>query len=148
MIRLRFLMLWLVMAAVPLQGLAAASMLYCGMGAQHGTAHSIPVPASAAPAHLGSDASDPDHLSHVSHASHASQGHVAVADIVQPLDSQQQLPGADHECSVCASCSNAVLITTLSSSAGAMPLPQAELAEPFVLIQRRPAPVPDKPPRA
>lgn len=148
MIRLRFLMLWFVMAAVPLQGFAAASMLYCGLGAQHGSAHSIPMPASPVPAHPGSDASGLDHLSHVSYATQASHSHVAGADIVQPLDSQQQLPGADHECSVCASCSNAVAITTLSSSAGAMPLPQAELAEPFVVIQRRPAPVPDKPPRA
>lgn len=130
MIRVRFLLLWLVMAAVPLQGLAAASMLYCGIGAQHGSAHSMAV---AAPV--------PDHASH-------DHDHDAVAEAVQATDGQQQqLPGTSHECSVCASCSNAVAMTTVASSVGTMPLPQTDLAEPFVLIQRRAAPVPDKPPR-
>ena len=129
MIRFRFLLIWLVMAAVPLQGLAAATMLYCGLGAQHGEAHSMAVADSLAP-----------------HQS--SHDHGVMAEAAKSTDGQQQqLPGADHECSVCASCSNAVALTTVTSSVGAMPLPQAELAEPFVLIQRRPAPVPDKPPR-
>ena len=135
MIRFRFLMLWLLMAAVPLQGLAAASMLYCGMGVQHGAAQSMAVAATSVP-----DPASHDH----------ERDHGAMAKADKSADGQQQLqqlPGANHECSVCAACSNAVAITTVASSVGAMPLPQAELAEPFVLIQRRPAPVPDKPPR-
>ena len=135
MIRLRFLMLWLLMAAVPLQGLAAASMLYCGMGAQHGAAHSMAVAATLGP--------DP-----TSHGHDHERDHGAMAKAEKSADGQQQLPGAEHECSVCAACSKAVAITTVASNVGAMPLPQAELAEPFVLIQRRSAPVPDKPPRA
>ena len=135
MIRLRFLLLWLVMAAVPLQGLAAVSMLYCGMDAQHGQAHRV----------VGADTAALDHTSH------DQEHHQSVmAEAVKSSDGQQaqlQLPGADHQCSLCASCSNAVAFTSVKSSVGAMPLPQAELAEPFVLIQRRPAPVPDKPPR-
>ena len=132
MIRLRFLMLWLLMAAVPLQGLAAASMLYCGMGAQHGAAHSM----------AAADSPVPNPTSHDHEHDHG-----AMAKAEKSADGQQQLPGAEHECSVCAACSNAVAITTVASKVGAMPLPQAELAEPSVLIQRRPAPVPDKPPR-
>ena len=137
MIRLRFLMLWLLMAAVPLQGLAAASMLYCGMGAQHGAAHSMAVAATSVP-----DPTSHDHDHERDHGAMAKAEKSAAGQ-----QQQQQLPGANHECSVCAACSNAVAITTVASSVGAMPLPQAELAEPFVLIQRRPAPVPDKPPR-
>ena len=35
MLRLRILFAWLLMAALPMQGIAAASMLLCGMGGQH-----------------------------------------------------------------------------------------------------------------
>lgn len=35
MSRLRILFAWLLIAAVPMQGFTAASMLFCGMGAQH-----------------------------------------------------------------------------------------------------------------
>ena len=38
MSRIRLLLAWLVMAAIPLQGFAAASMLFCGAAAGQGTA--------------------------------------------------------------------------------------------------------------
>ncbi len=60
----------------------------------------------------------------------------------------KKLPGAAHKCGVCASCCNLAAIAEFPQLVAFAPVPQAELAEPFVLIHARPSQVPDKPPRA
>lgn len=128
MSRFRLFLAWLVLAAIPLQGLAAASMLFCGVGENHAQAH-----AAAAPDH--------DHSKH---------SHAAPVEIEKASGdhSGKQLPDAMHECGVCAACCHSVAIAESPQPVALAPAPQAELAQPFVLIHARPSPVPDKPPRA
>lgn len=126
---LRILFAWLLIAAVPMQGFAAASMLLCGMGAQHQHA---------------AKASEPhDHATLHSHTSDAAQGHARAADRAQGVS-----PDTGQKCSICAACCSGVALVGLDQVLAMAPAPRAELAEPFVLIHTLPNPVPDKPPRA
>jgi hypothetical protein len=118
MSRLRLLFAWLLLAALPLQGFAAATMLFCGTGAS---------------------ASHHDHSMHAH--THAATGERAADAGSEPVD-------AAHSCGVCASCCHSVAITEFTPFAAFVPLPQVHAAEPFVLIHARAASVPDKPPRA
>ena len=139
MLRVRCLLVWLIVAVIPLQGLAAVSMLLCETGVRH-------APAQVAAAHheqlssagIASGPYDPSQHSH--------------ADGVQVKKAGEntgnKLPDSAHKCGVCASCCHSVAITEFPSLLAFAPLPQAEWAEPFVLIQPRPSSVPDKPPRA
>jgi hypothetical protein len=122
MIRLRILFAWLLMAAVPMQGFAAASMLFCGQDAQqaHAAAH--------------------DHATHA----HAGEAHSRTKT---PTKAHGAL-GTAHTCSICAACCNSLAIMGLEQVIAIAHSPQSELAEPLVFIQARAAPVPDKPPRA
>ena len=133
MSRLRVLFAWLLLAAIPLQGLAAASMLFCGMGPLHGAKVQAQAVAVAVASH-----------------DHAAHGHAdaAKADQGTQLQSQSQLPDSSHKCGVCASCCHGVAITGTQLLVAIAPLPPADAAEPFVLIHPRPSTVPDKPPRA
>lgn len=132
---LRLLLAWLIMAAIPLQGFAAASMVFC-KGAHHAQAISqaeAPSLATAAGMH--------DHSSH----SHATQAQATrAAD--QPVGAE--IPDASHKCGVCASCCHSIAIAELPHWPAFAPIPQAELAEPFLLIHTTPSAVLDRPPRA
>jgi hypothetical protein len=121
MSRLRIVIAWLLMAALPLQGLAAATMLFCE-GGHHEQSAEAAAAASHGHEHNHADAS----------------GH---ASSVKPLD-------AGHKCGICASCCYTVAIAQSMRSPSFAPLPQAGLAEPFVLIHTPPNRLPDKPPRA
>lgn len=129
MLRLRLLFAWLLLAAIPLQGLAAASMLFCGMGPDHGAQH------QAQPVSVAADGHE-----------HASHQHLEVVTADQ--DKQLQLPDSSHKCGVCASCCNGVALTATPLLVAIAPLPPAHAAEPFVLLHPWPSTVPDKPPRA
>ena len=128
--RLRLLLTWILMAALPVQGFAAGSMLFCaaathevaGSGAQAGAQHRH------------------DHSTHTHQAGDGANkgtptGKAAVADL-------------QHQCSLCAACCHSVGITELPAIWQAASVPQADLADPFVLIVSHLAPFPDKPPRA
>ncbi len=134
MFKLRFLLAWLLMAAVPTQGFAAASMLFCGMGMQHVPAGAKAIAAMDAPH---------DHAAMHGPTSDATQGHSHAADPAQGAPSD-----ADHTCNICAACCNGVDLVGLSHMSAMAPAPQAPLAEPFVRVHTLPSPVPDKPPRA
>ena len=136
MSRFRFLLLWLVMAAIPLQGLAAASMLYCGMGAHDVSAQSAVVHGDKTTSATASGEND-----------HSKHGHAEVSVKKSADNSGSKLPDASHKCGVCASCCHSAAIAEFPRLVAFAPLPQAELAEPFVLIHARPSQVPDKPPR-
>ena len=129
MSRFRLFLAWLIVAAIPLQGMAAASMLFCGTGDHHAPAQVVAA---------GADQHD--------HSQHSHAGDVPATKAAH--DSGKQLPDVAHKCSVCASCCNSVAITEVPQLVAFAPVPQADLAEPFVLIHARPSQVPYKPPRA
>ncbi len=139
MLRLRLLLAWFLMAAIPMQGFAAASMLFCGMGTEHVLAQVGDV-SPALHQHSIQETSHHAHSSH-SHADTESHGNTTPG-------AKQGVPDAGHTCSICAACCNSVAIVGLELVIASVPAPQAELAEPIVLILARATPVPDKPPRA
>ena len=136
MSRFSLFLAWLIVAAVPLQGLAAGSMLFCGPN--HGEAR---VAAAQQVQHLHGSAAAVEH-------EHSKQ--VDAVDVqAKKIGSGggKKLPDAAHKCGVCASCCNIVAITEFPRLMAFAAVTQAESAEPFVLIHVRPSEVPDKPPR-
>jgi hypothetical protein len=137
MSRFRLFLAWLIVAAVPLQGLAAASMVFCGPN--HGPA---PMAAAQGERHVHDGAAAVQH----DHSKHVDGGEVQASKAGDGAGKKS--PGAANKCAVCASCCNIVAITEFPQLVAFAPAPQAGLAEPFVLIHTRPSQVPDKPPRA
>ena len=126
--RLWLFLAWLMMAAVPLQGFAATSMLFCAAAT-----HDVKVESTQA----------------IASGHHDRAGHRHAADLVaKKAQGSVTSPDATHQCGLCASCCHSVAITEFPSIVALVHAPQAELADPFVLIHSRPSPVPDKPPRA
>jgi hypothetical protein len=145
MSRLRIFLAWLLLLAIPLQGLAAASMLHCGSGS--GAAESRTAAGPHHHPHHGDQALAATHdLSH-QHAvhDHAVDGVDGAAG--GPADAGV-LPDAGHKCSVCAACCHSAAISDTAGIAPAAAAPQAVRMEPFVAMHSRPGSVPDKPPRA
>ena len=131
---LRLLLAWFVMIAVPAQGFAAASMLFCG-GA---TAHHVQTASHTHPA--GTSAHD--------HSRHQPEPKAVVDQDSAKLGGDAQAGDLMHKCGVCASCCHAAAIT----QAPHVVLPdrpaRAHLGEPMLAAYSRPSVVPDKPPRA
>lgn len=138
MVRLRILLAWLLMAALPVQGFAAVSMLLCdSAGASHQHV------AASAPAH--------EHMAHDgAHGDHADGHHHAQADPQAQPASSDPASGNDtgHRCATCGNSCHGVAIASapvaLKLSSAAPP----ETAEPVAPLTSRHTPVPDKPPRA
>ena len=133
---MRVLLAWLIMAAIPVQGLAAVSMAFCQGAHQH-----------AAATH-GDGGLDPatiqhDHSMH-KHAGEAPQIEVTDADAV----SAKALPDASHKCGVCASCCHSLALAQLPQWPVFASAPQVGSAEEVVLIHATSPERPDKPPRA
>lgn len=128
------LLAWIVMFAIPVQGFAAASMLFCGQGTGHHAQAAEHKHPAGTPAH--------DHAQHQPEFKPAlDQGPVKLGDGKSALDLM-------HKCSVCASCCNAVALPQ-SALILTPDLPlQADPAEPLMAAYSRPLLVPDKPPRA
>ena len=126
------------MLALPLQGFAAASMLFCGMGASQGggTQQLVLI-------------ADHHHMGGVkgTQYDHSTPAKTVEAAKQSP-DMQKQLPDATHKCGVCASCCSVVAILSFPATVELQSLPKADLAEPFVLIYAVPSRLPEKPPRA
>ena len=140
----RLVIAWLIMAALPLQGFAASTMLFCEQ-AEHSTTSQA----------AGHDHAVHGHGSDHDHVSQFQDGHVAgAADQGAKLTQQQpdnaQGSGIDdgHACAICASCCNLVALseTPTLSLGGASPM-APPLQGPSRVITRD-APAPDKPPRA
>lgn len=130
--RLRLFLACVLLLAIPLQGLAAAGMLYCAGAAAHAHGHTAVV-ASAAHDHHG----------------HQHSGHAhALAEPQQEPGPAATLPGADHKCGACAACCHGVAIAAGFQPVAPASAPQAPAAEPVLHLYSRSAPVPDKPPRA
>ena len=137
-VRFRLLLAWLMMAAVPLQGFAAASMLFCSAAIHEGgTSQAQPMAAG--------------HHGHAGHAVHRHADETAVNAPETAASTSQAfgaLPDVAHACSVCASCCHNVAITEFPSVVALAPLPRADVAQPLLLPYSRPSPIPYKPPRA
>lgn len=134
----RILFAWLLLAALPLQGFAAATTLLCGP-AHHGAASAAATAqVDAHPATAGQD----DHRH--AHSSGAGAHHPAG-------DTDTAAPGSGdtgHSCNLCAAACHGVGIASQPAQVALAIAPQVPLTEPFRWFDSRPAPVPDKPPRA
>ena len=112
----RLLLIALLVLAIPVQGVAAATMLYCGPDHGPGT--------DGAHAHqaAGSEQAHPAHEGH-GHDRHEHAQKDAQDAALTPLPEE---PSAQATCSVCAACCNAVAISSpvvLLSPPGAEPVP-------------------------
>lgn len=120
---LRLVIAWLIMLAIPLQGIAAGAMTFCG------------------PSHIASDAA----------AMHGHQGGPHAHDVSESDPGAgpgaDALPGVDHECSACASCCMAVALVGQPRLSGVAAQPRAEPAASVVQIRTVAVSLPDKPPR-
>jgi len=135
---MRLLLACLVMLAIPLQGFAAATMLFCGAGNGH---HAAAAPTGA----------QHDHRGHVHPVSDAHASHTEVQAKMAPdfPDATAKTPaGTVHKCGVCSSCCHLVAITESVPLVRIALVPHADIAAPVVAVQNRPVRVPDKPPRA
>lgn len=140
--RFRLLLAWLLMAALPLQGWAAASMLFCGPAQRAAVQAHAQVPADAG--HHGMRAD-----THAAHHEGTVGGHAHPhADPSAPHDTAAGDGSASHACGVCAACCHAVALAQTPHWPAVQPVPAAEPAEPLTAVLARASPVPDKPPRA
>lgn len=121
------------MAAVPLQGFAAASMAFCKGDDHAGVSGQATVPELA-------KSGGHDHASH----SHG----VALQGDNADHAADAQLPDSAHKCGVCASCCHSLAVAQQVHWPSFSPASQAELAEPFLPILSTPTTVLDKPPSA
>ncbi len=144
----RVLCLWLLMLALPLQGLAAASMQYCGgktggmTGGMQGQG-AVLLPAAEA-------------IHHDAHAGHEHQHELAGPDLESIEAHTQAAVGHDdhvaaddsgHKCAMCAFCGHGVALNQLPKALEFGQPAYASPPEPSVLIPAIAALVPDKPPR-
>lgn len=137
MSRFRIILAWLLLLAIPLQGMAAASMLYCGPAARASAQEQL-APQAQQHHHEHSTPTVRDHDLASHHAS-PDAGSKAVDDA---------LPDAGHKCGVCAACCHSVAITETPRLVAFSEAPRTAWDEPFAPVHSRPTPVPDKPPRA
>jgi len=132
---LRLVIAWLVMAALPLQGLAAASMLFCGQAA-HSTVSDQAAHDHAAHGHDGGS-------HHHSSAADAGAGEQHAAG--DPGDAGTTDEG--HSCPICAACNLVALSESPAALVGGDSPASPPSQGPSRVITRE-APAPDKPPRA
>lgn len=143
MSRIRRFLLCLVMLALPLQGFAAAAMLYCGTGPTHQAMQTHVAPQDSQQAYDHAAAAI-QHDHHVQPIDTATQAYTDPS----PDQTQAQLPDAAHKCGVCAACCSVLALTDVARAIAVPSLPPFDLAEPFVLINTVPSRQPEKPPRA
>lgn len=134
--RLRLLLAWFLLAAVPLQGFAAASMLFCGNGSAHAAVEALAQQAEI----VGLDGADGH--------DHGVHRHAPDSSVDPALDGAAPAEAGAHSCSVCAACCQGVALLNLPVVLPVLAAPRIDSAEPFVLIAALPSSVPDKPPRA
>jgi hypothetical protein len=127
--------LWLVMLALPLQGFAAASMLYCGQ------------PSRAA---QQADAAHHEAAQAVNHHASGHEGHDhAVAATPDVADHDPQNPTQDtHKCIMCALCGHSVALSESPETLVFDEPSHVSPRGPSVQIEPVAVRVPDKPPRA
>ncbi len=140
---IRLVLAWLLMAALPLQGMAAASMLFCGAPSDARIAQAT----SSHGHHSSMDVPSHDHSGHGHEGAHGAQAQAGADDGMSHApdggDSAQS-----HSCPVCAACSQAQAVGGSDSLPLATPASSAEPSQPPVRVSSRALTLPDKPPRA
>ncbi len=136
MLFFRYLLLCLVMLALPLQGFAAASMLYCGIGIGH---HSEALAIGEGVSHNAEIDLNSNH--------HEVDEHGATETSKQSPVDHKQSSSSTHKCGICAACCCVIAMSEFAPTVGVQSAPQADLPEPFVLIDSHPSRLPEKPPR-
>lgn len=135
-------LLWLVMLAIPVQGFAAASMLYCGMGAEH---HAMQVQTMPESAHMVQP------TVHMDHGRGAMDDEammmVVNAQVDQPHHMPAKLPDATHKCGICAACCNLIGIAEVPSLMAFAISPPAQYLEPLAQSYAAPSSLLERPPR-
>ncbi|MES2483332.1 MAG: hypothetical protein V4609_15170 [Pseudomonadota bacterium] len=136
--RLRLILTWLIFLALPLQGLAAASMLLCGTGPEQAVHHGVAEHSHSTPA------------GHADHAGHPAPEHGApgVSGIDSAAATGTDSASSHHGCTVCAFC-----VHGLATGGGGAARLATAAPEPLpgwvrVSFDSPSLPVPDKPPRA
>lgn len=119
---LRLLLAWLLLAALPLQGVAAATMALCG------TAGAAAEPALHEHAHHG-----------------ATHGHQAAASQQAADDSPA---AAHHACSICATCCNAAALPAAVPASPVVAVGHPFAPGPAGPLVEQPSTVIERPPRA
>lgn len=131
---LRLLLAWILMLAIPVQGFAAASMLFCGPNMSHHAQEAKHQDSSGTPTH--------DHKQNVNEVKDSvDKGGVKLGD-------GKPAPDLMHKCAVCASCCNAVALPQATLIVVPEVPVHAGPDEPTVAAYSRPLLVADKPPRA
>jgi cytochrome c553 len=136
MVRLRAILLWLLMLAVPFQGYAAAAMTFCA-----------PEPAAHASSGAVHDHSGHDHGTQGVEHHHANASSDDSVDHHDASSAHDDSSDAAHKCGNCAACHSVGMTPTLDTPL-LHGLPQADLAEPLRAMATVSPSVPHKPPRA
>jgi hypothetical protein len=143
-VMLRRLMTWLLLAALPWQGVAASAMVLCQPATQ----------SALAGAQGPRMALVTEQASH--HGHHGNDAHDAHGD---PLAAVSDDPGtgpgghglqadSDHHCSACSMCSHALALPETPVTLYSAGLPEDLVAGPLLRPGSRVTALPDKPPRA
>lgn len=145
---LRLFIAWLLLLALPLQGVAAATVLQCGpaqralatvagqeVAALHESGHAV------RHGHAGGP-SAPSHHAQADHDAHAMNA-TSAADHGAPGEAAD-----GHGCFACAAACHAPALAGDPPRIDLPPAPQRHADAPFQGFESRPPPVPDKPPRA
>lgn len=135
-------LLWLMMLAIPVQGFAAASMLYCGMGAQHHAMQTQVMPES----HHGVQSAAA--LDHSAGAMDDKDLMVVNWEVDQPHHTSTKLPDATHKCGICAACCNLIGIAEIPSLMASAIIPPAQYLEPLAPSYAAPSRLLERPPRS
>ncbi len=118
----RVVLAWLLLLALPVQGMAAAGIGACHAGSGIAALQAAPT-----------DSGDPHHH----HASHPA-----------PSGDEAAQADAGPFCPACANCGHALALPAARSVVGAAPLPVPSMAGAVPAVAPGDWPVPDKPPRA
>ncbi len=137
--RLRSALFWLLILAIPAQGYAASTMLFCGLGQ----------PQTAATAHDHGSMHGHDHAA-------ATQAHDEAAFSIDQTSASADATQADQapshfaggKCSVCASCSHGVAMTASSRAVDLEPAPEGIVASDFTQVFAFLTDGPERPPRS
>lgn len=167
MTRIRLILTWLILAALPLQGMGAASMRLChlvGAGAEGAVDRAVAGEAGHLEQALHrADLSQGLHAEHAGHADHVGHGvHAAPADPTPaPAEAEPQaragtdpeadgvsLADAAHRCGACSQCCHVMALATPAVSVDPGAAPRLHSAVPSPRVHTRGVAVPDKPPRA
>ena len=150
----RAFLVWVVVITLPLQGMAASLMLFCGPSHERAMHALVADAAAARPAHVehgehhdvGAGHAAPHHASH-DHAVASQPAADVDADVVADHSGNQRVHHGKVSCSVCAACCSAVALPSSFSVPEALRAAHTMQTSPSVPVASRQPDGPDRPPR-